>query len=50
MLGNFLSSIKGVEDSFEAQEERWDLPRDVAEEKILISRLVQNLLVFLELW
>ena len=38
MLGNFLSFIKGVKDPFEAQEGRWDFPRDAAGEKVLILR------------
>ena len=49
MSGNFLSCIKGVKDPFEAQEGRWDFSRDTAAEKDLITRLGENLLVFLEL-
>ena len=49
MSGNFLSCLKGVKDPFEAQEGRWDFSRDTAAEKDLITRLGENLLVFLEL-
>ena len=38
MSGNFLSFLKGVKDSFEAQEGRWDFSRDVTAEEGLISR------------
>ena len=33
MLGNFLSCVKGVKDPFEAQEGRWDFPRDATAKK-----------------
>ena len=38
MSGNFLSCLKGVKDPFKAQEGGWDLSREVAVEKGLISR------------
>ena len=37
MLVNFLSCIKGVKDSFKAQEVRWDFSQDATAEKGLIS-------------
>ena len=49
MLGNFLSCLKGVKDPFENQEGRLDYSLDAAEEKGLISRGGENLVVFLEL-
>ena len=49
MSGNFLSCLKGVKDPFEAQEGRWDFSQDTTAEKGLITRLGENLLVFLEL-
>ena len=49
MLGNFLSCLKVVQDTFKAQEGRWDFSRDSAEEKGFISRGGENLLVFLQL-
>ena len=36
MLGNFLSCIKGFNDTFAAQEGRWDFSQDAALEKGLI--------------
>ena len=36
-MGNFLSCLQGVKDSFEAKEGRWDFPRDVTLEEGLIS-------------
>ena len=36
MSGNFLSCIKGVKDTFKAQEGGWDFSRDAAVEKGLI--------------
>ena len=38
MSGNILSCIKGVKDTFEAQELWWDFSRDTAVEKGLIPR------------
>ena len=49
MLGNFLCCLKGVKNPFKTQEGRWNFFRD-AVEKGLSSHLVENLLVFLELW
>ena len=49
MSGNFLSCLKGVKDTFEAQEGRGDFSQDATVEKGLISRGGENLLVFLEL-
>ena len=49
MLGNFLSCIKGFNDTFAAQEGRWDFSQDATEEKSLILRSGENLLVFLKL-
>ena len=49
MSGNFLSCLKGVKDTFEAQEGRWDLSRDAAVEYGHISHLRENMLLFLEL-
>ena len=37
MLGNFLSCLKGVKDTFEAKEGRQDFSRDAAAEKGLSS-------------
>ena len=37
MLGNFLGCITGVKDPSKAQEGRWDISRDTAAEKGLIS-------------
>ena len=50
MSGNFLICLKGVQACIEAQEGRWNFYRDAAAEKGLISRLGENLQVFLELW
>ena len=38
MSGNFLSCLKGVKDTFEAQEGRGDFSQDATVEKGLISR------------
>ena len=38
MPGNFLSCLKGVKDTFEDQEGRWDFSPDVALENGLSSR------------
>ena len=50
MSGNFLSCIKGVKDPLEAKEGKWDFSQDSAGEKALISRVGENLLIFLDLW
>ena len=38
MWGKFLSCLKGVKDTFEDQEGRWDFSQDAAVENALISR------------
>ena len=49
MSGNFLSFLKGVKDTFRAQEGRKDFSQDAAVEKGHIPRLGENLLALLEL-
>ena len=49
MLGNFLSSSKGVKDPLEVQEVRCDLPRNASAETGFFSSGGENLLDVLEL-
>ena len=49
MSGNLLCCLKGVNDSFQAQEGRWDFSEATTAEQGLISLLGEILLVFLEL-
>ena len=49
MSGNSLSCLKGFKEPFEAKEGMWDFSGDATVEKGLISRGVENLLIFLEL-
>ena len=50
MLGNFLSCIKDVKDTFKPQEGRWDFSWDSEAEKSFISCWGEKLLFFLQLW
>ena len=48
MSGNFLSCSKGVKDSFEVPEDRYDYPQDASAEMGLTSPGGESLLDFLE--